>query len=397
MNVIFWDGFESGSFSAWTTYGSGSGCSITVGSSYAHSGKYGARATVTGANEAYVQETVNSLAAVYLRAYFRFGTLPVSGYLQPISIFSSGLNEILDLIIPASATQVRLYSVNGSGYSSNYYNFTWSANTWYCIEVYVGISSTVGVVTLWINGVQIGTVTGQNTAYYGNIYYLRLGEAWDTITTANNTDFDDVVVADSYVGPDQTFAFSDSGLGADLVSQISLALSEVGVGVDSGQLQASVLLSESGLGSEGFSGQAAISVSDAAVGVDALLHILLALADSGVATDSVGLQALISVLESASGSELASLALAVADSGVALDAVQLHALVSAFEQGLGVDASTVQALLSVLDSGVGADVVRAGQLFIRSVTLRGNGVAVVLKSQGGMVTLRGDGAPVKAQ
>jgi hypothetical protein len=206
---IFSDGFESGSFSAWTGTTSGNGGAITVQGTTKHHGSYACRAYQGGVGAWAVayKNFGTTYATLYARAYVQFSGTPASGV--RLDIFPC-------LFEGAAAAHVlaepQLYNDAGTlKWSLQYYtnaienNYAYSttptitANTWYCIEVRFTAGSGSGQVGMWIDGTQRISVTGLTNNNY-NAGRLEVGVFCGAYNTGIYVYHDCVVVADAYIG-----------------------------------------------------------------------------------------------------------------------------------------------------------------------------------------------------
>lgn len=172
---VFEDGFESGDLSAWT----GSGI-VSIGAIFGncttspHHGSYCANATSLkpADNSAKIYKNVDAATEYYIRSYVKVDVaLDGDGY-QWIGVgYMSG---------SASSIAASSFNVSSGKWGVDYYNGGWvpvwetgtstfSANTWYCVELYTKIDGSAGVVTLWVDGVLKVNQTGLDTNDRGNI------------------------------------------------------------------------------------------------------------------------------------------------------------------------------------------------------------------------------------
>jgi hypothetical protein len=171
--IIFSDGFESGSFSAWTGKKLTTGETATVVNTMAHHGIYSAKFTSNGTGGyeyANCYKSVSSLSEVYARGYFNVTT---SG------IVDNG--DRISLIAFANASGYYAASAGWSktggvvkwsltlGSTTVYSTTSPSLNTWYCVEIHWKKSTTTGLGELYVNGVKVCSITGKNTAPYGSV------------------------------------------------------------------------------------------------------------------------------------------------------------------------------------------------------------------------------------
>ena len=372
MTTLFSDGFESGNFGAWTgTYGSPS-----VVSTNPHSGVYNAKALPTSsAVSFYCDETVNQ-GVIYKRGYFYFTQMPTAAdgnYIEVLR-FMCGSTGLFGVRIAYSsslgATRLGVFYRNGTTVYFAYNNsVTFQINTWYCIELYCLVDSSAGVYQAWVNGSSAINETGMNTNAYGNITQARVGVQTSALTTETpQVDWDNVVIADAYIGPMvQTITCGDAGAASD-----------------SAGLAATVPAGESASGSE--LPTINLRLSESAQGVEAA-HPVLFFGESALGSEAGQLK--VSTAESAGGAEIARLALSAGDIGAGADSAGMQAVINAPEYAFGGDLSLVRAAIGALECGSGADHARAGQVLLRLVRLVGDGSPVTLNAEGGKVIIRG--------
>ena len=205
-SVVFADGFESGNFSAWTGINYGSPTVVTTD---VNSGVYSMKAPATADSLVYkiLDSSSNSL---YVRAYVKYSSLSFNGKVESVAVGTS--SGVLD-------AQCGVY-IDGLG--NTYWNirdfagkYTYVQDSivvgsFYCMELYVQRSS--GTVSLWINGVLKINVTGANLG--GSDFNTVCVGSSDFASIGGYVSVDDVVVANSYIGP-------ISGVGSPVVSNVS--------------------------------------------------------------------------------------------------------------------------------------------------------------------------------
>ncbi len=209
MTTIFNDGFESGNFSAWTSSGS-SGSTLSVVASPVHHGSYAMQVAGLGAagENGYAHKSLAG-TAFYARCYYFFkDSLPTSPSsfwtLAPAFTTTTATQRCASVIYDFANSKFGIRYYNSSGTFANVYEegtTSLSADTWYCIELYIN-SADSGTVTLWVDGVQKATVSADTNTRtlagvsVGNIY-VEAAEASDKTILV-----DCVVVADAYIGPE---------------------------------------------------------------------------------------------------------------------------------------------------------------------------------------------------
>ena len=213
-SYLFSDGFESGSFSAWTgakSYNSGLTSSVQTTTTY--NGTYAMKVAVAdGARESGVceyKDLGNSYTSIDARVYVQLSAIPKNWSVLEIFGFSNN-----GWLPGAVGTRVDIVNNNGTlQWRLNYYNNGWQSafsgpiniNTWYSVEVKLVLGSGTGETHLYINGVEVAAQTGlTNTAPGSSVRYLSLGVDDEAGSNTLNAYFDSVAVSDGYIGPDPT-------------------------------------------------------------------------------------------------------------------------------------------------------------------------------------------------
>ena len=188
-SVVFSDGFESGSLSAWDGV-SGTG-SVTVGSAGAHSGSDGLRMVNASGQFDLVTKTLSSgLPDSSVSFWVRVGS---GGGLQTLAQArdQSSSQTMWGLLYDGTQQGVYFYPYTGSG-ATEIFSGAGSvpANTWVQIEIQYTATSTGGA-QLFING-QTKSAWGVSGNYSRSANLQKL-QLWDDSTAT--TDFDDVKIA----------------------------------------------------------------------------------------------------------------------------------------------------------------------------------------------------------
>jgi hypothetical protein len=202
---IFYSGFESGDFSAWTgTEGHGQSVQDTV----KHQGTFAALFNIAGAGGlSDVYKTINALDECYFRAYVRFVSLPSDSgdKVQCIMINVAGMDH----------SYIGLYVFNDGGTQKwqVYYNPngagrvelaatatpTIAVNTWYCVEIHAKNGAGTAEIDGWVDGVSVGSASGLTFADQAINPTLGLcNRVGDTIMSMYG---DCAVASDAYIGP----------------------------------------------------------------------------------------------------------------------------------------------------------------------------------------------------
>lgn len=204
--LIFSDGFESGSTNAWA---STTGAAAATGAA-ARSGAFGLGVNVTGPAFGYVTDESPLLEPVY-KARFYFnpnGVLPVNNNSTGVTIFSGmdGSNAVIFQVqfrrqnTGGGTYQVRL-SVQRSGGVSNTGWFTMT-NAWHPVEI-SWASGTSTSASLYVDGVLKQTLSGLNTSAF-KVASVNLGPSAGTLgnSASGVMFFDDFVSKRTlYIGP----------------------------------------------------------------------------------------------------------------------------------------------------------------------------------------------------
>jgi len=218
--VIFSDGFESGDFSAWTSTAKSGDATLEVSTAYPHHGSYGMHAKNSGSGAtAVVIKDFTAQTTCSERIYVRMVNVPtqLDGYIRFFDFRISGTQRFGCGLMRDGVSGDYKWFLHylSSGSQTNSYSaaITPSANTWYCLEMKVVISATVGEARLYVDGSEVITATGLNTGSTG-VSRTEVGiGGMDSNPPASyawyGTNYvevyeDCVVVADTYIGPETT-------------------------------------------------------------------------------------------------------------------------------------------------------------------------------------------------
>jgi hypothetical protein len=188
---LFADGFESGSFSAW----SGVAGVPVVQSGIAHHGSFAMRAAASG-RSCYVSI---SESTVHMRAYFYVDSASASVELMRLS---AGTN-IVACVKRTSTGALQLGYRSGNSVLYLTSTTMLPLDSWHCIElrVVVGASGAYGV---WLDGVQVSafSIGGVDNDNYGVITRAYIGCIYSS--GAADVYVDCAVVSRSYIGLEST-------------------------------------------------------------------------------------------------------------------------------------------------------------------------------------------------
>ena len=280
---------------------------------------------------------------------------------------------------------------------------------------YAGVINGYNDMDLYVNGSDIGgTYSGNATTYNAGPYWGAFGAATSQ-QTINYGHFSvgTILVAKAAWLPSQIAALSDNpyglwqrvapvtyfvpggsitlknivdtGIGSDVISQISnaLSVSDAGSGADTfSGLGASLSLSDTGSGVDTIpSINASMIVSDTGSAVDTVVQILssLLVSDTASAVDTVAqILSAIAVLDTGSGVDIANILSAalktITDTGAGTDIVIADASLSVEDSGSGTDIiSQLLATLLVQDSGSGVENISVLTDILKTVMDNGTG------------------------
>jgi hypothetical protein len=227
------------------------------------------------------------------------------------------------------------------------------------------------VVALWFSGGAAPTYVNVSDSGLGADVLYNLSATLTLAESGSGTDGLDMQAAlplsDSGVGSDALqsigLPLADVGSGTDVLNvQGQLPLSDVGSGLDSASMQGSLTLSDVGAGSDLSSLQAQLSLADSGVGADVLQSIGIPILESGVGADVPSMLGQLSLADSGLGTEYVSAGfyLTVSDSGSGIETLSMLGQLALADSAVGIDIlSQLQAQLPIGDSGLGTDVLQS--------------------------------------
>ena len=204
VSKIFEDGFESGTFNAWSGQQGTISAAKTVPPG-AHQGTYYCTGSITtsGGASRIVEKLESTYSSLYVRMYVRMEDLFTGGKQGLGPRFSNADNSAAIGFVLVDCTNNKWgYQVLNTGLTSYFEassSMTIQADKWYCVEFYMSIGQT-GNCTLWVDGVQKLTGTYDNDAQ-GNIGYVSASSYCFTTQAASRTWYgDDFASATTYIG-----------------------------------------------------------------------------------------------------------------------------------------------------------------------------------------------------
>lgn len=180
MVEILSDGFEDGNFNKWTSFDSG----WTIDAFVYKSGSYSAKGI--GAQQKLVYDFKQNRVSVYVKLACRFAETNQAHY--PV-IFISPTGSQIQAVVAGSDGHFKYH--NGSALTNFPVDTTYSANTWYIVEVWFSNG------TFWvsINGTSV-TTSGLSAKDTSNVVQTQVAkfQAQNAGTTSATMWIDDVVI-----------------------------------------------------------------------------------------------------------------------------------------------------------------------------------------------------------
>ncbi len=202
------DGFESGNFSAWTGTSATFGETATVVNTMAHHGSYSAMFASNGGGgteRAYCFKTLLSMSELYARGYFYVSASGIAANDNRFYflIFKAGSNPVAFAGWRQTGGILKwtLLIRDGTGWAGAFSTVSPSLNQWYCVEFYWVESAVGGHAKLWVDGVLVCSITGKNTAYYGDVNRVDFGLAEIVNCGATTTYGDCCIVVGAWIAP----------------------------------------------------------------------------------------------------------------------------------------------------------------------------------------------------
>ncbi len=187
---IFNDGFESGSFSAWTTHSSG----FIVQSSTVNSGVYAAQGNTSNGNTYAEKNLPSTYTDGYSRIYFYLASNTTNVALLKYRISSGSL---IGGLYVSSAGKLGLRSDAGNVTLTSATTVT--TGLWHSLELHATINGASGSSEVWLDGVRVNDLSVTINLGTNAIGRLMVGELQTARTY--NVYFDDTVFDTQRVGP----------------------------------------------------------------------------------------------------------------------------------------------------------------------------------------------------
>ncbi|MCJ7771082.1 hypothetical protein MUP37_05860 [Candidatus Bathyarchaeota archaeon] len=236
---IFTDGFESGSFLAWTGTTTTSGSSAGVTSIMLHSGNCSAQFGVnsgSGVRRSYIYVSLNGLTQLAASSYvYIAGGLPLANgqNMWLIQFVDSAGNALASFGIRADSSSTRWavqYGSTPNALASSTLPVPLTGQ-WYLLQAYYAHGATGKTIVLSVNGAQVASLS-QNTSNDNNAANARFGICYYITSTAASVYVDDVTINIQSTTPalysvdlqSQKDDYSTNNLGTTTLGGINYAL-----------------------------------------------------------------------------------------------------------------------------------------------------------------------------
>jgi hypothetical protein len=199
---LFSDGFEGGNFDLWTnTFGS-----PTVVENPVFDGSYAAEFYAASDWDSHYLRKSSGISGNpwHVRFYMRIENLPSSGdEFRFLRCLDTGWTQLYEVKIKNISGTLKLW-INRTRPSSvtTDYNFSFQADTWYCIEVGFYAHSSEGYYKVYIDGNEVIDDGSLDTSG-NNAGILDLGLSGGNTYHPVTIQIDSVIVADTYIGPEE--------------------------------------------------------------------------------------------------------------------------------------------------------------------------------------------------
>ena len=188
--AMFSDGFESGDMSHWTT-----STGMSVQSQIVSDGTQAAQAAASGAPAyAYKQLSQSWPSLYYFTRFTIVSQSSGSAYLLRLRTATKG--AIAALFVSSAGKLGLRNDVTGVTTTST---TSVSRGSWHTLEFFGSVNGASGQISVWLDGTQVGQLTGTQSLGTNPIGYLQLGDT--SATDSFVTVFDDVQADPSFLTP----------------------------------------------------------------------------------------------------------------------------------------------------------------------------------------------------
>jgi hypothetical protein len=205
VNVLFSDGFESGSLpGAWTATNVSPGNTLSLDTTLKHSGNASLNAVTrqNSAGNANVSVSIAGQSSLDVRGYYYLSNPINWGAVQIMSLYAQAqfVGWVTYNVDPSTPTLTVYNGANNTLYTCSQVP---SLNGWHSIELQYVLSTTAtGSFTLWLDGVQVCRTTGIVTSSLAGSTVDQVVVGIDSAdpTVGMTVHVDDVVVSRTYIG-----------------------------------------------------------------------------------------------------------------------------------------------------------------------------------------------------
>jgi hypothetical protein len=179
---LFWDDFESGDLTKWTSV-----AGLAVQSQEVYDGAYAARQTSTGAQTSAYKTLASGQSDIYARLRFKIISLSSITYL--LKFRTSGGTALLSVYV-SSANKLGYRNETGGGANTDS-TTTVTNGVWHDLQAHVTINGTSSQVEIWLDGVLVGDLSDTLSLGTTTIRRVQLG---DNTGGTYDVAFDNVLV-----------------------------------------------------------------------------------------------------------------------------------------------------------------------------------------------------------
>ncbi len=207
VGYLFSDGFESGSFSAWTGTSYTSGESGIVTNTATYNGTYSASFTSNGGRtteRSYAYKSITAQSEISALGYFYISKSGATSKNQKFQLIAlkagSSIIAYAGWYRTASGLRWFISIRSGTSFLTAYSSSSPITGVWYSVELHWKKGTTNGSGELWVNGAKIASITGKNTAYFGDITQAGFGLPEINKCGSTAVYVDNVVIDKAYIG-----------------------------------------------------------------------------------------------------------------------------------------------------------------------------------------------------
>jgi chitodextrinase len=189
--TMFFDGFESGDMSHWTT-----STGMTVQTQVVNDGTYAAEAAATGTPAYAYKQLSQTWSSLYYSTRFYIASQGSSNSAYLMRFRTAAKGAIAALFVSSGGKLGLRNDVTGITTTSS---TVVSRGAWHTIEMFGAINGTSGAISVWLDGSPIAQLTGTQSLGTTPIGYLQLGDSSSAPTS--DVIYDDVRADPSMIQP----------------------------------------------------------------------------------------------------------------------------------------------------------------------------------------------------